>query len=109
MSAGKYNQRITIKQKGTTTDSYGQEIPTFTTYKTTWAFMQVGQGTEFFAAVRRIPELSGLITIRYDAGILPNMRVIWGNNTYEILAVIQKGQILHLKEELELHVKQILV
>jgi SPP1 family predicted phage head-tail adaptor len=107
MPAGKYNQRITIQQKGISTDAYGQKIPAFTTFKNTWANMQIGTGREFFAASRRIPELSGLIIIRYDSGVIPNMRVVWKSNTYEILAVIPKG--LQFKNELELHVKQILL
>jgi SPP1 family predicted phage head-tail adaptor len=107
MPAGKYNQVITILQKGTTTDDYGQVKPSFSTYKKAWACMQIGSGSEFFAASRRIPELSGLVLIRYDSGVLPNMRIIWGLHTYEILAVIPKG--IQFKNELELHVKEIKV
>jgi SPP1 family predicted phage head-tail adaptor len=107
MSAGKYRYRIQLYSKGETTDSYGQKIPQFSLYRVVWADLQIGSGREFYAVSRRIPELSGIIVIRYDANVLPNMRIVYGSQTFEILAIIPRGYAL--RDELELHVKEILV
>lgn len=46
-------------------------------------------GREFLAAQEINSKLDMRIRVRYHAGIQPKMRVVWGNRTFEISAIIQ--------------------
>lgn len=106
MSAGKYNKKIIIKQRLVTTDAYNQAIESWSTFRSVWAELQIGQGREYYAAKRNIPTLSGLINIRFMHGIKPSMQIVYGEKIYNILAIIPKGK--QLNDELELHVEEVI-
>jgi SPP1 family predicted phage head-tail adaptor len=108
LGAGKYNKKITIQQRLVSVDDYGQWIanPTWATYRAdVWAELQIGQGREYYGAKRTIPELSGLITIRYLQGVKSSMRVLFGTRIFDILSIVPKGK--NLREEIEMRVKEV--
>lgn len=88
MEAGRLRQRVTIQEKDPTQDEYGEEVPTWSDVATVWAAVEPLRGREFLEAQRVGAEVTTRIRIRYRDGIVPEMRVVWGDHVYDIEAVI---------------------
>ena len=57
-------------------------------YATVWASIEPLRGTEFFAARQTNAEVSGKVVMRYLAGVKPDMRILHGSRTFEIVSVV---------------------
>lgn len=88
MRAGQLRQRVTIQEKDPTQDEYGEPAPTWSDVATVWAAVEPLRGGEFLEARRLGAEVTTRIRIRYRDGITPEMRVVGGDHTYDIEAVI---------------------
>lgn len=99
MKAGPLRHRVTIQEKaGTGQDGYGEDLPVWSDVATVWAAVEPLRGREFLEAQRAGAEVTTRIRIRYRDGIEPEMRVSWGDHTYDIEAI------LHIEErQREIH------
>jgi SPP1 family predicted phage head-tail adaptor len=86
--AGQLRHRVTIQEPDPTQDEYGEAVPTWSDMATVWAAVEPLQGREFLEAQRVGAEVTTRIRIRYRDGIVAEMRVSWGDHTYDIEAVI---------------------
>lgn len=99
MQAGGLRHRVTIQDSSDPArDTYGAEIDVWADVATVWAVVEPLQGREFFDAQATNAETTTRIRLRYREGIVPEMRVTWGNHIYDILSVIEVGS-----ERRELH------
>ena len=88
ISAGDLRQRITLQQRDSGKDTFGQQVTTWTTVATVWAKAEPLTGREFFQAGQTQSAVDVRFSIRYRTDVLPAMRVQWRNENYEIVAVI---------------------
>jgi SPP1 family predicted phage head-tail adaptor len=88
MEAGSLRKRITIQKKSVARNSYGEEVITWVTHCQAWAQMEPLSGREFLEARQIQAEAMVRITLRYQAGIEPEMRVLFGTRTFNIQAVV---------------------
>ena len=88
MRSGSLNKRITIQELSIVKDQYNADIESWIDFKTLWARIEPLRGREYWQAKQVVGEVTGRITIRYLAGVDEKMRIIYGNKTYNILAVI---------------------
>lgn len=88
IESGKLRHRITIQQRSTTQDVYGEPTDTWTTFATVWASVEPIIGREFFASEQVQAEVTTKIRIRNLDGILPKMRVSFGSKIYDIKAIM---------------------
>ncbi len=94
MRAGELNKRITIQTKGTPTrDSFGAEVIAWSTFATVWAAVEPLSGREYLAAQQATATVDTRIRIRYFAGVLPEMRIVYGSRTFEIVSVINVKEV----------------
>lgn len=84
MQAGRLDQRITIKQKVATQDTFGGEVITWSDVCTVWAQVQPITGREYLQGKQLQEEATARIRIRHRAGIVPAMRVYLGSRTFDI-------------------------
>lgn len=87
MRAGDLDQRITIQTSTNTRGSSGEMIQTWGTWKTVWAQVQTVGGAERFYSPQLIAETSHKIKIRYLAGVVPTMRILWRGRYLDITYV----------------------
>ena len=87
MQGGRLRHRVAIYSKTATQNSFGEEVITWTLFGTYWAAVEPLQGREMLEARTDTAELTVRIRMRYISGITPEMRAIWGSNTYDILTV----------------------
>lgn len=86
MRAGLLNTKVIIEQYSEAIDSVGDVSLTWTTFATVWANILTNSGKEFVQARETHSSLSRVITIRYLAGVTPQMRVNDSSTYYNILA-----------------------
>ena len=89
MKIGTLRHRVTLEEKTVTRDGYGGEVVTWSTVATVWAAVEPLQGREFLDGRRLEAEVNTRIRMRYRSGILPGMRVTWGDHVYDVEAVLE--------------------
>jgi len=88
--AGQLDRRITLQTFSETTDTFGQEVKTYSTLASVWANVKenigVGNGEgekgDMIAATKKVEFI-----IRYRTDVNEQMRITYNNNTYKIQAI----------------------
>jgi SPP1 family predicted phage head-tail adaptor len=88
---GRLIHRIAIQRQTTTTDISGTVVA-WSDFVTTWAAIEPVRGLEVLRAGQDTTQLYLTVTIRWQSGILPNMRVRSSNGTYEIQSIENPGE-----------------
>jgi SPP1 family predicted phage head-tail adaptor len=86
MKAGDLRHRVKLQQAAETRDAYGAVTAGWVDVATVWAAVEPLAGREFFAAKQVNAEATGHVRIRYRAGVLATMRVVYGTRVFEIIA-----------------------
>ena len=92
MNPGRLRHRVTIQEPTETADTYGQPLLTWSTVCTCWAHVNPISGRERIDAAMSQSTVSHRITIRHRDGITPRMRVVYGDRTFGISAVINVAE-----------------
>ena len=92
MRAGKLRHLVTVERATETQDSAGEPIAAWSEFSKAWAAIEPLRGREFFEAQQHYGQVTHRVEIRYLEGIAPKMRVVRGERSFDIQAV------LHLEE-----------
>ena len=92
MRAGVLHEQVKIQSKSVTRDTDGGEIITWTDVATVWASIEPLRGQEFLEASGLHANVDHRIRVRHMSGILPSMRVLYGDRAFNINAVIQVAE-----------------
>ena len=86
--AHRLRHRVTIEQKTAGEDAWGQPVEAWETVAIVPAEVWPLSGREYIAAQAEQAGVTTKITIRYQAGIEPAMRITHDGKTYNIRAVL---------------------
>ena len=86
--AHRLRHRVTIEQKTAGADAWGQPVETWETVAIVPAEVWPLSGREYIAAQAEQAGVTTKITVRYQAGIEPAMRITHDGKTYNIRAVL---------------------
>jgi len=90
MRAGKLDRLITIESRTDSTDSVGQEIPTWGTFQADVpAGFDQQRGREFYTAQALTVVEAAMFTIRYLPGLVAGHRILFDDKVWDISAVEQ--------------------
>jgi len=106
MRSGLLRHRVTIQQLVSASpqqDAGGEPDESWSAVATVWGAVEPLRGRELFAAQQVSSEVTGLIRIRYRAGVTPKMRCVFGTRNYDILAVVDP---LERHREMQLLVRE---
>lgn len=92
MRAGELTSRVTIEQRSTTPDAWGQPTETWSEVVACWANIRHNSGAEAIKGDSEISVVKASIRIRWRTGITSAMRVVFGSATYAIKAVMEDHQ-----------------
>lgn len=92
MDIGKLRQRITFQKLEQTKDEFGEMLGEWSDFKTVWAEVKPVSGRQFFAAKQINSEISHNIYIRYNADLLPNMRIKYKDRVFDILYLMNVNE-----------------
>lgn len=84
-SAGRMDQRVTLRTPATAEDALGQRTAGWTDVCTVWAQAQPLRGREFLAAGAAQGSATVRFRLRYRAGITAAMQVVWGGVAHAIV------------------------
>lgn len=106
MQAGRLRHRITIQQQVKSQNDMDEWITTYEDWATVWASIEPNRGRMYFEAKQANSEVEGRIIMRYRSGVVPTMRVKYGNRIFKIISIIHpkenfKELNLLYKEELD--------
>jgi SPP1 family predicted phage head-tail adaptor len=89
MRSGRLRQRITIQSRGEIRDADGGSVAAWADFAASVPAEVVPlSGREFMSATAMQDEIQARITIRYLAGVIPSMRVVFDGLNYNIVAVL---------------------
>lgn len=86
MNPAELNTRITIQEYKSVSDDDGFESKEWVEFKKLWSKKTGLSGRVFYAAAAVQSESDVVFKIRYTKGITSSMRIVEGENTYEIKA-----------------------
>lgn len=97
MRAGLLRSRVTLQQKSTTPDAYGQPAETWSTVATVWAYIEPLTGREPFLAKAPHTEISHQIVTRYqslfaDPLAVAALRAVYNGRNFNILACLNTDE-----------------
>ncbi len=98
MTLAKLDQRITIQQQADTLNTTGEQVGAWSDVTTVWTAKRYRPGREFFQAGRTIAEERTYFIIRYRSGIEPGMRILDGEQVYDITSVTHDDERKHLTQ-----------
>lgn len=92
MHIGALRHRVTIQQRSTARDSYGQPVDDWPDVATVRAAVEPLNGRELMAAQQINSEITLRVTIRFRPGITSAMRIKYGSRTFDILAPLDQEE-----------------
>jgi len=89
MNAGRLRKLITIQQQSITSDEYGAQVITWSSFGVDrWAQIEPLNGREYFAGQQFQSKVDTRFTMRYSTGITPKMRIFYNSMAYDIESII---------------------
>ena len=106
MRAGLLRHRLTIQTLSRTQNAFDEWVESWTDWATVWGSIEANSGKRYFEAKQANSEVEGLIRIRYRDGVLPTMRMAWGDRIFKIISIVhpfERKRELHIlyKEALD--------
>lgn len=106
MRAGLLRHRLTIQTITQTQNAMDEWVDSWIDWVTVWGSIEPNLGKRYFEAKQANSEVQGLIRIRYRSGVLPTMRIVYGDRIFKIISIVhpfERKRELHIlyKEELD--------
>jgi|SRR5665213_2746613 len=98
VDVGSLRHRITIMQPSTARDGNG-ELLAPVEFACRWAAVAAMNGQQLYRAGQFASQANYQIVLRYICGVLPQMTVLFGTRTFEILYVVDEQE-RHIKTTL---------
>lgn len=87
MNIAKLDRFIIIQSKSTSVDAYGNDAGTYSNFASVWANRTSKVAEEFFEGSTITSETIYTYTIRYRSDLNSKMRLLDGDETFDILAI----------------------
>ena len=105
MNIGKLRHRVTFQEATSSQNDFDEWITSYSDWATVWAAIEPNTGKRYFEAKQANSEVQGIIRIRYRDGVLPTMRIVYGDQTFSIVSIVHP---LERKKELHILYKEAL-
>jgi SPP1 family predicted phage head-tail adaptor len=86
MDAGQLDQRLTLQQKSTTTNGFGEDVVTWNDVATVWAKAAPLRGREFSSAAETQSSAEVRFTVRFRDDVDETWRLMWRGKAYALVA-----------------------
>jgi SPP1 family predicted phage head-tail adaptor len=96
--------RVTIQQRSTGTDAAGGVLNAWENVATRCASIDRASGSELWGSAQRSARVPTVFRLRYLAGVVPSMRLLFDGRVYNILSAVdqegRKAELVITAEEL---------
>lgn len=87
--AGELDTRIRIEERAATQDAAGEPEAPWSLVAERWASIARTPGSEVWASAQRSGRVPTVFRLRFLDGVLPSMRVVVGEQVYDIKSVVR--------------------
>lgn len=88
MRSGPLRHRITLQNRTSSKDEFGQLVETWADLATVWGSVEPISGRELLSAQQTLGEVTHRIRTRYCAGITAATRILFNGRIFDIESVI---------------------
>lgn len=88
--AGSYRHQLAIEQRSITPDAAGEPANTWTTFAQVRCSVEFSPGREVWASAQRNARVPTIFRIRYLAGVLPSMRIVFDGRYFDIKSSVDQ-------------------
>lgn len=92
MRSGLLRHRVKLQKKIQGHDSLSGVTENWEDWKTVWASIDPVRGDEYWAAKQFAVEVTHKVTIRYQDGVTPALRILSGSREFYITAVLNPDE-----------------
>lgn len=92
MQAGQLRHRVSVEASTETRDAHGGPIRTWAASEVVWAAVRPLAGRELIEAQQVQPRVTHRVTMRYLPSLTASKRIIYGDRTFEIQAVMHTDE-----------------
>ena len=92
MEPGRLDRRITILQRGSSTDDWNQRANAYALLATVWAEVRDPGAKEREEADQRVTVITKVFTIRFRSDLTTIHRINYGSDTYHITGIAEIGR-----------------
>jgi head-tail adaptor len=89
LRAGELDTRIRIEERAVSQDAAGEPDPEWVLVAERWASIARTPGSEIWSSAQRVGRVPTVFRLRYLAGIAPSMRVVLGQQVFDIKSVVR--------------------
>ena len=96
IKSNRMDRRITIESFTTTTNSFNEQVKSWSAFATVWAEFKPRRMSEAFEAARTVATRQAMFTIRWLSGLNETMRIVFddgaGSKNWDIVSLDQIGR-----------------
>lgn len=97
MQAANLRKRITLQQRSSSQDGYGQQLTSWTTLFTAWAAIEPVSGAQLDRARSIYNETSHKVTLRWraqlnDIRVVGSYRILYGSRVFDVGASMNQDE-----------------
>lgn len=102
-NVGHMRHRVRVQQYVETRNDFGEEILTWSTYKTLWAAVDTSPkgSNEYELSKRLVAKTSALFYVRYRDDLDEKMTIVWKGKRWQILSLVPDNRLDILIIEVE--------
>jgi SPP1 family predicted phage head-tail adaptor len=93
--AGDLRHRISIEKRSSAQDASGGQLLAWASFASVRASVEPLVGREWESAQQRTARVTTRFRVRYLAGVLPSMRIVWDGRFFDVKDVLQVRGIHH--------------
>jgi SPP1 family predicted phage head-tail adaptor len=83
--------RVTLQQRSEVLDTAGGVRDAWVDYAQRWASMDRAAGREVWASAQRSGRVPAVFRLRYLAGVVPGMRLVFDGRLYNVLSAVDQA------------------
>ena len=92
MNRGKMDRRVTLRFSVPVRNATGESTDVWVNSRTVWAQWLPQSGREFYAALARNSEITGIFRMAYFADVESRWQLIYGDDLFEVVYVQEVGR-----------------
>lgn len=90
--AGRLRHRLTVQQQGTSQDSVGQQVQTWTDVGTYWGSVDPVSARDYFNASGEHAEITHKVLMRDELTLRPGDRIVYNSRQFDVRQVMKIGE-----------------
>lgn len=93
IDAGKLRERVTVQIASGATNTFGEQVLTWSNSSSVWASVEGVTARESIGLGQQEIAITHRVRLRYLPGLTQNMRLSWRNRTLDIVSLLERNNL----------------